>query len=228
MKRNIFIVTLFMFITSISFSVSAQTGNLEDVVYLKNGSIIRGIIIEQVLNKSLKVQTKDGNVFVYNVADVEKITKEQAVGINKNSNSNYINSGQNYSNANYKNPGVAFLLSFLLPGGGQYYNGELVKGIVIDALWLISIGAILSEEDEGIAIGLLLSSANSIYSWIDAPVSANRINRRNYAIGLINWNLGNGKYLSLSPDIQLRNNFLSIASIGKPVSTIGLKLRLTL
>lgn len=35
-----------------------------DVVYLKNGSIIRGMIIEQIPNVSLKIQTKDGSIFV--------------------------------------------------------------------------------------------------------------------------------------------------------------------
>ena len=77
MKRNIFFVALFMLITAISFSVSAQNGNMEDVVYLKNGSIIHGIIIEQIPNESLKVKTKDGNVFVYKMTEVDKMTKEQ-------------------------------------------------------------------------------------------------------------------------------------------------------
>lgn len=49
---------------------------LQDVVYLKNGSIIRGLIIEQVPNVSLKVQTADGNVFVFQMDEVAKITKE--------------------------------------------------------------------------------------------------------------------------------------------------------
>ena len=47
-----------------------------ETVYLKNGSIIKGEIIEQVPNQSIKVRTKDGSVFVYNVGDVQKITKE--------------------------------------------------------------------------------------------------------------------------------------------------------
>lgn len=50
----------------------------QDVVYLKNGSIIRGMIIEQIPNKSIKIQTKDGNVFVYEMDEIEKITKEAA------------------------------------------------------------------------------------------------------------------------------------------------------
>jgi hypothetical protein len=46
----------------------------EDVVYLKDGSIIHGTITEEVPGVSLKIQTKDGNVFVYKVRAVEKIT----------------------------------------------------------------------------------------------------------------------------------------------------------
>ncbi len=42
--------------------LSAQ--QMIDVVYLKNGSIIRGVIVEQVPNKSLTIKTADGNVFV--------------------------------------------------------------------------------------------------------------------------------------------------------------------
>jgi hypothetical protein len=50
--------------------------NLQDVVYLKNGSIIRGIIVEQIPNKSLKIQTNDRNLFFFNLEEIEKITKE--------------------------------------------------------------------------------------------------------------------------------------------------------
>jgi hypothetical protein len=47
-----------------------------DVVYLKNGSVIRGMILEQTPNVSIKIQTKDGSIFVYKMEDVEKMTKE--------------------------------------------------------------------------------------------------------------------------------------------------------
>ena len=49
---------------------------MQEVVYLKNGSIIRGVIIEQIPNESLKIQTADGSVFFCVIADVVKITKE--------------------------------------------------------------------------------------------------------------------------------------------------------
>ncbi|MFY0644981.1 MAG: hypothetical protein JXR19_10985 [Bacteroidia bacterium] len=48
----------------------------QDVVYLKNGSIIRGMIIEQIPNVSIKIQTADANVFVFKMDEIEKITKE--------------------------------------------------------------------------------------------------------------------------------------------------------
>ena len=50
---------------------------VDEVVYLKNGSVIRGIIVEQVPNKSLKIHTADGNLFVFDMDEVEKITKER-------------------------------------------------------------------------------------------------------------------------------------------------------
>ncbi|MBL7136363.1 MAG: hypothetical protein ISS81_07215 [Candidatus Marinimicrobia bacterium] len=79
-RTNLFyIVVLF----SLSFlpSMSVAQQNMQDVVYLKNGSIIRGIIIEQVPNVSIKIQTSDGNVFFYKMEDIEKITKEPRMGI---------------------------------------------------------------------------------------------------------------------------------------------------
>lgn len=59
-----------------SLKALAQT-NYEDVVYLKNGGVIHGIIIEQIPNKSIKIQTSDRNIFVYPMEEIDKFTKEQ-------------------------------------------------------------------------------------------------------------------------------------------------------
>jgi len=67
---------LFALITNVSFG----QGNYQEVVYLKNGSIIRGVIIEQVPNKSIKIQTADRNVFVYQMDEIEKLAKEPYPG----------------------------------------------------------------------------------------------------------------------------------------------------
>ncbi|HUX42881.1 MAG TPA: hypothetical protein VMV83_17075 [Rectinemataceae bacterium] len=52
--------------------------NLVDVVYLKNGSIVRGTILEQIPNADLKIKTADGSIFVFAMSDVARITKEES------------------------------------------------------------------------------------------------------------------------------------------------------
>jgi hypothetical protein len=70
MKKLIFLLFL-----SQPFFVNAQIGNYEEVVYLKNGSVIRGVIVEQIPGKSLKI--KSGvNIFAFTIEEVEKFTKE--------------------------------------------------------------------------------------------------------------------------------------------------------
>lgn len=58
----------------VSFFGLYDTAKAEDVVYLKDGSVVHGMIIEEVPGKSVKVQTSDGNIFVYKTAQIEKIT----------------------------------------------------------------------------------------------------------------------------------------------------------
>lgn len=71
MKKNLALL-LFVLVTTFSYAQS----DFQDVVYLKNGGIIRGVIIEQIINKSIKIETVDRNVFVYQIDEVERITRE--------------------------------------------------------------------------------------------------------------------------------------------------------
>ncbi|NBG67020.1 hypothetical protein [Acidiluteibacter ferrifornacis] len=69
-KKILFVV--FLLTTLVSYSQNQY----EDVVYLKNGGIMRGVIIEQIPNKSIKIETIGRNVFFYEMDAIEKITKE--------------------------------------------------------------------------------------------------------------------------------------------------------
>ncbi|MCR5568685.1 MAG: hypothetical protein K6G31_05360 [Paludibacteraceae bacterium] len=53
------------------------TTSAKEVIYLKNGSIIKGDIVEIVPNKTLTVETADGSSFVCNYDDIDKITREK-------------------------------------------------------------------------------------------------------------------------------------------------------
>jgi opacity protein-like surface antigen len=90
--KNIKFLLLSAFIL-IAAAVSAQT--MEDVVYLKNGSIYRGTIIEQVPGESYKIQIRGGTVFSVTVTEVQKITKE-AVPVETSSHNTYSNDAMGY------------------------------------------------------------------------------------------------------------------------------------
>lgn len=73
MKKLILFLLLF-----INFSLFSQT-NYQDVIYLKNGSKIKGMITEFVPNVSYTIKTADGSIFVCNIGDILKIAKEETV-----------------------------------------------------------------------------------------------------------------------------------------------------
>jgi len=75
------LLTFILFICG-SYLLQAQTV-YEDVVYLKNGSIIHGTIIEQIPNISIQIKTADDNLFIYKMAEIEKITKEPVINKGK-------------------------------------------------------------------------------------------------------------------------------------------------
>ena len=184
MQRFILLTCLTAFLMT-SQAFAQQMQQMEDVVHLKNGGLIRGTIIEQVPGESMKIQTRDGNIFVYMNDEIAKITKEPVMGIIKK-----------------KNPWVAFFLSTIITGGGQFYNGQYLKGVAQLGGAIIGIGFILNgidgdyrsdyyysggerysysyyvNDDDKITFGALLWFGSNLWSMIDAPISANRINKQ--------------------------------------------------
>lgn len=70
MKKLILLAVIL--ISTFGFS-QTQT---RDVVYLKNGSIIKGQIKEMNPSESLKIETGDGSLFVYKMSEILKMEKE--------------------------------------------------------------------------------------------------------------------------------------------------------
>lgn len=68
---------LFAGIFPVSAEAWAQPKTLEeDVVYLRNGSILRGKITEQIPGESVTIVTFDGSEFQLNTSEVDKIVRE--------------------------------------------------------------------------------------------------------------------------------------------------------
>jgi hypothetical protein len=76
MKRTV--IALIAVVVLLACGLSAWAADYVDVIYLKNGSVVRGQIVEQIPNESVKIMTADGSVFVFKMSEIEKITKELA------------------------------------------------------------------------------------------------------------------------------------------------------
>jgi len=72
-----YFLALIFALLSLTTTTAFAQANMQDVVYLKNGSIIRGSIIEQVPGRALKIETADKNLFVFEFDEIEKIKKEE-------------------------------------------------------------------------------------------------------------------------------------------------------
>jgi hypothetical protein len=73
--RGVFPVGIvLMLLLGVSSSFAQQ---YEDVVYLKNGGVRRGLILEQIPGELVKLKTKYGEIFVISMSDISKIVKEE-------------------------------------------------------------------------------------------------------------------------------------------------------
>jgi len=84
------IILLFVLLLSMGSLCMAQ-GSV-DVLYLKDGSVIRGQVLEVIPEKTIKIRTYDGSVFVYSIDLVEKISVDDSITENTSKRSNYASS----------------------------------------------------------------------------------------------------------------------------------------
>lgn len=71
-------VSLLLFVFLISSTLFAQRGK-RDVVYLKNGSIVRGTIVLQDPNKMIKLKTADNSLWVFTNEQIDSIKRTDIV-----------------------------------------------------------------------------------------------------------------------------------------------------
>lgn len=123
MKR-IMMLCAFLFVTCTFISAQERT---VDAVYLKNGSIIKGEVIELIPDSIIKVKTADGSLFVYPSTDVAKVTKEKSVNAyNRQYQKNNQERNTRYQSYPYKTRGYRgdVELSYLI-GAGDYASDRV-------------------------------------------------------------------------------------------------------
>ena len=90
MKKLIFLAAMLV------LSLSSFCQSFQETVSLKNGSVIKGNIVEFLPDKSVKIETPNGSVFTFEYDDIDKIILGRLDADNQKGNSNFSdNNGEN-------------------------------------------------------------------------------------------------------------------------------------
>ncbi len=134
-----------------------------DTVYLIDESVIHGKIIEDTYNKTLQIEGIYGEVATINYEACLKIVKNGTITFPSNGNP------LNEKLYTKKSPAVALLLSLILPGAGQYYNGDYFSGIIFTLAYVTSIVLAYTAKSLNIFYAAIISVAIfNIGSWVQA------------------------------------------------------------
>ncbi len=169
----------------ISFFLGAAKSYAQDVIYTKDGSMYKGRVVEEVPNVRIIIQDMAGNRHAVSWDNIDRIQRGEWLG--------------------KKSATVSWSLSFfLLPGLGQFYNGDNLKGAT---MLVVAIGGsvvmLTSEDREAAGYGAVVYLVDWIWSFIDAPIRSSSINHdRGY---------------SFAPDMQ--------PYLSSPPATIGYQRR---
>ena len=98
--------------------MSVVTASIADTIHLKNGTVIEGTIIREIPDASVAIETAKGKVFTYHMQDVLKIDRRPSRPVPMVAPLPMIR----------KDPTLSGLLSALIPGSGQIYNNQYLKG----------------------------------------------------------------------------------------------------
>ena len=195
----------------------------QDIIIKMNGDEIKAKVTE-VNKKEINYQEfedESGRIWSLSTSDIFMIKYENGTkdvfGIT--------NPAVQYQD---KSPAVAFGLSLVFPGLGQFYNGQKSKGIIMCAL---AAGAYVTSYSTRYSSSASARELKS-YSWLvicgtyiwslaDASISAQAINRRNQ---VLSWNLDNNRHLSVTPDVLFSNTLGTKTNYHAPAYGFSMKL----
>lgn len=231
MKKLVFVFALFM---AVIYTATAQ-----DNIIFTDGSQIEGIVQEIGPEEIVYVKADNPEGPVYKIyrstvfliqfqnGTSEVITPFDLATTTATTTNTYTGRPR-LIGSEYKSPGLAFLFSFLMPGGGQYYNRQFGKGAAMTTLWaggIVTAATAPYREDcyyydsydpyyygpyydcdysrsPQRVVGHVVWTGSWLWSMIDAPISAARINRRNAdanTAGILDFQLNKRTTLHLDP-----------------------------
>jgi hypothetical protein len=137
MKTLLLAVVAFVLLPVFSMLAQERT----DIIHLKNGDVLRGIIIENIPNDRVKIELPGGSVLTVKYADILKFTKEKpSTDLQEHQQPQQLeSSGQMdfqqimaYENEK-KTSSIAVGLSIFLPSSGHAYADNWARGLLFTA-----------------------------------------------------------------------------------------------
>lgn len=178
-------------IAALSAQQPTQGQMLEDVIYLNDDTVLRGIIVEQVPAVTYVIATANGK-YTIDALSIRKITKEPT------SNTVVVNEIHTYGpyiphkydeDGNLitpLSPSGAFFNSLIIPGLGQMNNGQEIKGILlftgtVVGVLGVTVGTNMASSQYVDLVGYssaALAVGCYLYSLFDAPIYAYKWNKK--------------------------------------------------
>ena len=202
------------------FGANMMAESTNDVVYLKNGSVIKGTISTVTPNETVTIQTFDGSLFVLNMSEVTQIVHEE--------NADGIISFPNWANDMMTKKGSKLFIGdrelsandiqeiFSNDMYETYLGGssQVKKGNVFLTVGMISLG---------VTVGLMVAAANTYDESLLTFAQLFTIPDAFTALGCVFRGIGNGRLRWLVDEYN--NSFVSRVSFNlQPgiISTNGL------
>ncbi|GJQ61119.1 MAG: hypothetical protein SCALA702_01720 [Melioribacteraceae bacterium] len=158
---------LFFLVIILSSIVVAQN-NLEDVVYLKNGDIIRGTIVENVPGDYIKILVGNSSTITVEYSTILKFTKEKSD----------LSNTQNYENKNITENDISFMfggrVGYFSPSEeavSEIYGGGVSFGLELIMIRDSRFGGIFAIDYFGKSGEPILLDPNNIISDASAEYS---------------------------------------------------------
>lgn len=192
MKRFLLLVAMVVGFTTFAEAQLPQH-TYTDVIYTNDGLILQGTIVEQIPGVSYTIVTLEGKTYTLDALSINRITKEAVRGRLVTENHNYlynpyiVHKIDEDGNPIFPlSPAKAFTRSLFIPGLGQIYNGEELKGTLlisgaIVGILGITVGANMVNNRYSDFVGYssaALLAGCYLYSLIEAPIFAARWNKK--------------------------------------------------
>ena len=155
MKTKILGIIIMLAIVSFAFGQERI-----DVVHLKNGDIVKGVIVENIPNDCVKIELQGGSILIYKYVEIDRLTRELSSTImyrqqQTRPEPQYNADAQKMMmyNSQKKDPATAVVLSCLLTSTGHAYAGNWGRGVKFTMgrllCFLFAVTAGIEIEDAG-------------------------------------------------------------------------------